>query len=51
MMNKEEIKNRIEYLRKQVPDKKLAIEKSIRELKSMVEEISKLELKLNELNG
>jgi len=49
-MNKEEIKNRIDFLRQQLPDKKNNVEKAIRELQVICDEILSLEEKLKNPN-
>lgn len=46
-MNKEEIKNRIVFLREQLPEKKAILEKYIREFQAICDEIKLLEEKLS----
>ena len=48
--NKEEIKNRLDFLSKQIPEKKLLVERSIRELQAICDEILVLNKQLNSDN-
>lgn len=47
-MNKIELQNRLEYLAKQIPEKKFLIEKTLKELQLICDEIKNLEQQIKE---
>jgi len=50
MMNNKEIENRIKFLESQIPDKKLIVEKALRELQVIIDEIMSLKKKIENIN-